>query len=185
VTRIYTRTGDDGTTGLIGGKRVPKDALRIEAYGAADELNSLLGLVVSCAPSQEVVRVLVRIQDELFTIGAELAAPGKRAGAHQGVSAIGDEAVASLEAEIDRCEAQLQPLKQFILPGGPLPAATLHVARTVARRLERRCISLHRSETLAPALLRYLNRLSDVLFVLARLVSAQSGYTEVHPTFGR
>jgi len=185
VTRIYTRTGDDGTTGLIGGKRVPKDALRIEAYGAADELNSLLGVVVSCAPPQEIVRVLVRIQDELFTIGAELAAPVERAGARQGVSAIGDDAVALLETEIDRCEAQLQPLTQFILPGGPLPAATLHVARTVARRLERRCISLHHSENLAPALLRYLNRLSDLLFVLARLVSARSGYTEVHPGFGR
>lgn len=185
MVRIYTRTGDDGTTGLIGGKRVSKDHLRIEAYGSVDELNALLGVVRSYSPPEPVERILQRIQDDLFTIGAALALP---AGADRNRYKVPDVAAAdvtALERDIDECEQQIEPLGKFILPGGTTAAALLHLARTVARRAERECVSLARAEALDPQILRYLNRLSDLCFVLARLVNRRSGQPEPYPTFGK
>jgi cob(I)alamin adenosyltransferase len=184
VTRIYTRTGDDGTTGLIGGRRVSKDDLRIEAYGSVDELNSVVGLARSHALPGAVEEILARVQDDLFTIGARLATPGSSA-AGPGFAALTADSVVSLERAIDRCEAELPPLRQFVLPGGAPAGALLHMARTVARRAERGCVALARTDSVASEVLSYLNRLSDLLFVLARFVNLKSGIAEVHPTFGR
>ncbi len=185
MARIYTKTGDDGTTGLIGGKRVPKDDLRIQAYGSVDELNSVLGLVRSYAPPAPVEEILRRVQDDLFTIGAHLATPAAAGQIRPLSVTLNDDAVSALEEAIDRCEAGLPPLRQFILPGGTACGALLHLARTVARRAERCCVSLARDEKGASALLSYLNRLSDLLFVLARFVNLEAGAPETHPTFGR
>jgi cob(I)alamin adenosyltransferase len=185
VVKIYTRTGDDGTTGLIGGKRVSKDHLRIEAYGSVDELNALLGVVRSCSPSEPVEKTLRRIQDDLFTIGADLALPAGVDRNRYTVPALTETDVAALERDIDECERQLEPLRKFVLPGGTTAAALLHFARTVARRAERQCVSLASAEAVDPQILRYLNRLSDLCFVLARFVNRQSGQVESHPTFGK
>jgi len=185
VARIYTKTGDDGTTGLIGGKRVPKDHPRIEAYGSVDELNALLGVVRSYPLPDRVEKILLRVQDELFTIGAVLAVPAGVDPEDYKVPAIAEEQIASLEREIDDIEQKLTPLREFILPGGTAAAAFLHLARTVARRAERYCVSLAQAENLDPPVLRYLNRLSDLSFVLARLVNHQHGQSEPHPTFGK
>jgi cob(I)alamin adenosyltransferase len=182
LARIYTRTGDDGTTGLIGGKRVSKDSRHIEACGSLDELNALLGVVRSRALPDRVDTVLGRIQDDLFTIGAALATPE---GAKQRSTGLGDEKVRDLENEIDAFENSLPPLKQFILPGGKGAGAKLHLARAVARRAERHCVSLSRHAQVAPGILRYLNRLSDLCFVLARYVNRRQSVTEQHPTFGK
>jgi len=181
MARIYTRTGDNGTTGLIGGKRVSKDSPRIEACGSLDELNALLGVARSHALPTAVDKVLELVQDRLFTIGAELAAP-------EGVASCSkeliDEEVRGLEKEIDAFETSLKPLKQFILPGGTAAGATLHLARAVARRAERHCVFLSRLERVPPQILRYLNRFSDLCFVLARYVNRQQSIEERHPTFG-
>jgi cob(I)alamin adenosyltransferase len=185
VVRIYTRTGDDGTTGLIGGDRVYKDSLRIDTYGTVDELNSVLGVVLSIGVPKPVQQILSRIQNDLFTIGAALATPGREAQGKYDIPEIQDSDIRVLEAEIDRCEEELPPLSQFILPGGTEAAALLHLARTVARRAERGCVSLARSDWVNPQILRYLNRLSDLCFVLARYVNHAIGATESHPTFGR
>lgn len=185
MTRIYTKTGDDGTTGLIGGKRVSKDALRIEAYGAIDELNAVLG--VACAhPLPERTRgILRRIQDDLFSVGANLAlAAGTEHGSFN-VPYIVEDQITRLEKEIDGCQETLPPLRRFILPGGSVPGALLHHARTVARRAERRCVSLARTEEVNPRIICYLNRLSDLCFVLARFVNQQESKPEDHPTFGK
>ncbi len=184
MTRIYTRTGDDGTTGLIGGGRVSKDDLRIEAYGSVDELNSVLGVVRSYALPGAVEETLARVQDDLFTIGAQLATPGTSA-AGPAFATLTADSVVSLERAIDQCEAELPPLRQFVLPGGAPVGALLHMSRTVARRAERGCVALARTDSVAPEVLSYLNRLSDLLFVLARFVNLKSGIAEVHPTFGR
>ncbi len=181
LTRIYTRTGDDGTTGLIGGERVPKDSPFIEACGSVDELNALLGLVRSHPLPDRVDKVLQRVQDRLFTIGAEFATPE---GVEPKSRGLDDEEVRSLESEIDAFEEDLQPLKQFILPGGATAGAELHLARAVARRAERRCVSLSRLQQINPQILRYLNRLSDLCFVLARYVNWRQSAPELHPTFG-
>ena len=186
MARIYTRTGDDGTTGLIGGKRVSKDDLRIEAYGSVDELNSVLGMVRSYDPPEEVQEILGRVQDDLFTIGAQLATTPDAAGtARPSFAALTADAVRVLEGWIDRCQGELPPLGQFILPGGIVPGALLHLARTVARRSERCCVRLAHADAVAPGVLSYLNRLSDLLFVLARFVNARARAPEAHPTFGR
>lgn len=185
MVRIYTRTGDDGTTGLIGGKRVSKDHLRIEAYGSVDELNALLGVVQSYSLPKRVERILQRIQDDLFTIGADLAVPAGVDRNDYKVPGVADADITALESEIDACEQRLEPLRKFILPGGTTAAALLHLARTVARRAERHCVSLTRAENVDPQILRYLNRLSDLCFVLARFVNRQSGQPESHPTFGK
>jgi cob(I)alamin adenosyltransferase len=185
VVRIYTRTGDDGTTGLIGGDRVYKDSLRIDTYGTVDELNSLLGVVLSIGAPEPVRKVLSRVQDDLFTIGAALATPGREDHQKYKIPAVQDSDIRVLEAEIDRCEEELPPLSQFILPGGAQAAALLQLARAVARRAERGCVALARSAWVDPQILCYLNRLSDLCFVLARYVNHGSGIAESHPTFGR
>jgi cob(I)alamin adenosyltransferase len=185
MARIYTKTGDDGTTGLIGGHRVPKDSVRIEAYGCIDELNAVLG--AACAlPMPDRARAAVhRVQDDLFTLGANLALPPGEKQDDWGISPIREEDTRALEREIDACEALLEPLRRFILPGGSPSGAMLHLARTVARRAERRCVALGRMEPVDAEIVRYLNRLSDLCFVLARWVNRESAQGESHPTFGK
>ncbi len=185
MARIYTKTGDDGTTGLIGGKRVPKDAVRVDAYGQVDELNAVLGVVRSYELPRRTEDILNRIQDDLFTVGANLALPQGTDPAEWKIPPIDARDIAILEKEIDECEADLEPLRQFILPGGSAPGALLHLARTIARRAERSCVALSHADTLDPNILRYLNRLSDLCFVLARYVNRHSGFSEYHPTFGK
>ncbi len=182
MARIYTRTGDDGTTGLIGGKRVPKNSPYIEACGSLDELNAMIGVVRSLRLPDKVDRILQLVQDELFTIGAELADPN---GKYRQSPVVGDPEIQRLESEIDALEKDLEPLKKFILPGGSIPGAELHLARAVARRAERQCVTLSQAGKVDPAILRYLNRLSDLCFVLARYVNRQHSMPEAHPTFGK
>jgi len=182
VVRIYTRTGDDGTTGLIGGKRVPKDSPYVEACGSLDELNALIGLARGHGLPESIDRALQSVQDELFTIGAELATPQ---GTKRRSEVIGDKEIQRLENEIDSIEGSLEPLKQFILPGGSLPGAELHLARAVARRAERHCVTLARTEKVDARILKYLNRLSDLCFVMARYVNRLQSMPERHPTFGK
>ena len=180
--KIYTKTGDAGETGLFGGGRTPKDSPRVAAYGEVDELNAALGLARALGPEQFADRLLENIQRDLFTIGAELATPDPdklhKVFAH-GRAAIGDSGVAALEQAIDEQESRLEPLKNFILPGGTPQAAALHLSRTVCRRAERAVVAVARHERISPAILRYLNRLSDLLFVLARAVNAQAGRPDV------
>jgi cob(I)alamin adenosyltransferase len=179
VARIYTRTGDDGTTGLAGGQRVSKDSPLIEAGGSLDELNALIGVVRSCELPGDVDRVLQRIQNDLFTIGAQIATPE---GSNIKVQGICDEEIENLEHEIDALEDRLPPLRQFILPGGSSTAAALHLARTVARRAERRCVTLSRSAKIDPRVLCYLNRLSDLCFLLARHANQYKSVPALHPS---
>ena len=175
---IYTKTGDEGTTGLLGSGRVRKDALRIEAFGTVDELNAALGVVRSQPLDPESDAFLARVQDELFVVGSALADPDPN-GRFQ--AAITSDHVTALEQQIDRMESQLPGLTAFILPGGTPAAAQLHFARTVCRRAERLVVSLgqHPGEHVAPTLLVYLNRLSDTLFVVARLVNHREGVADV------
>ena len=175
---IYTRAGDSGETGLLGGRRVGKDAPRIETYGTVDELNSLLGLARAEPLPEDVERVLGRLQGELFEVGAELATPDPDA---HGNRTIGPKHVQAIEADIDRFQSTLAPLEHFVLPTGTRAAATLHVARAVCRRAERRLVAAIRQseEEISPVLVAYLNRLGDLLFVLARSVNAQAGRPEV------
>jgi cob(I)alamin adenosyltransferase len=172
LTRIYTRTGDDGTTGLGDGTRVAKDHVRVEAYGTVDELNSTIGLVLAIESlPPEVREVLVEVQHDLFDLGGELCMPGYQA--------IDPDFVTRLEDTLDRFNADLPPLKDFILPGGGPAAAACHLARTVCRRAERRVLSLAASEEVGADGLRYLNRLADLLFVLARVLARHEQGTEV------
>ncbi len=178
--KIYTKTGDEGTTGLFGGRRVSKDAPRIEAYGDVDELNTHIGFVRSLAeiPS-DIDNLLARIQRELFVLGADLATPDDKERKNLEIPRVTSEFVACLEEDIDRFEAELPPLKSFILPGGGPTGSALHVARTVCRRSERRVVSLREQDrAVSSETLIYLNRLSDLLFVLARVVNHRSGQTE-------
>jgi cob(I)alamin adenosyltransferase len=172
LSKIYTRTGDDGSTGLGDGSRVAKDSLRVEAYGTVDEANSAVGVVLgSDGLPAEMRRCLIEVQHDLFDLGGELCIPG-----HVMISAAH---IDRLEKELDGFNEALPPLKEFILPGGGPAAAACHLARTVCRRAERRCWSLAREETVAPEALKYLNRLSDLLFVLARVLARQSEGGEV------
>ncbi len=177
LTRIYTRTGDDGSTGLGDGTRVSKDHGRIESMGDVDELNSVIGLLCTEVLPPAIHRLLTRIQHDLFDLGAELCIPG-----HQ---VIPEARVGELEEEIDRFNNELQPLKEFILPGGSKAAALCHMARTVCRRAERRLVMLHADQPLAPTPMHYLNRLSDLLFVLARYLNREAGVPDVlwHPGY--
>jgi cob(I)alamin adenosyltransferase len=183
--KIYTRAGDSGETGLYGGARVQKDAERVEAYGTIDELNAHLGLAVarltSDALMSDVVTLLTRIQSQLFDIGAELATPPDRAQSKLTgrITVTDSRRVEALEIAIDTFETRLQPLKTFILPGGSEAAAALHIARTVARRAERRVVTLSRGEPVNPEILKYLNRLSDLLFVVARAANLAVGIKDV------
>jgi len=175
---IYTRAGDSGETALFGGRRVSKDVPRLEACGTIDELNCGLGLARAEPLPEDVERVLGRIQAELFEVGAELAAPDRE---DRGERTVGPAHVRAIEADIDRIEASLTPLEHFILPAGTRAAATLHGARAVCRRAERRLVAASRQsdEAIPPVLLAYLNRLGDLLFVLARSVNAQAGRPDV------
>lgn len=176
--KIYTRRGDRGETDLFGGERVGKDALRVEAYGAVDELNASLG-VASAASRQADVRNLVEdLQATLFSLGSYLATPEASHRAKAGIPEPSDSDVEGLEKQIDALEAELPPLARFILPGGSAPAAAFQLARTICRRAERRAVALHRDEPLSEALLRYLNRLSDLLFVLGRIENRREGVRE-------
>ncbi len=177
--KIYTRRGDGGETDLFGAARVSKDDARVEAYGAVDELLAALGLAAAESAQADVCALVGEIQRALFGLGSYLATPDAQRRAKTGIAPPEDAAVAALEAAIDRCEGELEPLKRFILPGGTRAAASLHHARTVCRRAERRCVSLHRQEALAASALRYLNRLSDLLFVLARVENKRAGVPDV------
>jgi cob(I)alamin adenosyltransferase len=172
--KIYTRTGDTGDTSLFGGARVRKDDARIEAYGTVDELNSFLGVARAGWPSSSVDGQLHLIQSDLFDIGAHLASPGTSRFAGPDPAR-----VASLEQAIDAMESELAPLKTFILPGGSLAAAQLHVARTVCRRAERLVVALRDEDEATKASIRYLNRLSDFLFVAARFANQKQGVADV------
>lgn len=179
--RIYTKSGDAGETGLFGGPRVPKDDARVEAYGTVDELNSQLGAARALLQDAELDALLAGVQNELFDLGADLATP-LPAGpppARLAVPRVAPEQTQALEQAIDRLEQELPPLRQFILPAGTPAAAALHVARAVCRRAERRTVALARAEEINPEAVRYLNRLSDLLFVLARLANARAGAADV------
>ena len=173
--KIYTKTGDAGETALRGGRRVPKDDARVAAYGAVDELNAAIGFAGALDPPSFESPLLEAIQRDLFAIGAELAAPEPAQHAKAQAAPIGATEVGALERAIDRTEDRLKPLAQFILPGGGPKAAALHVARTVCRRAEREVVGLGRQTPVPPAILQYLNRLSDLLFVLARAANLAAG----------
>ncbi|HBY96254.1 MAG: cob(I)yrinic acid a,c-diamide adenosyltransferase [Ardenticatenaceae bacterium] len=177
--RIYTRTGDEGMTGLFGGRRVGKDSVRIEACGAVDECNTTLGIVRTLLDDPELAERLAWIQSDLFVVGADVATlemPGKTAATR--VPRVQPEDVTRLERWIDEAEVELEPLRTFILPGGTAAAAHLHFARTVCRRAERRVVALGGLEAINPQVVRYLNRLSDFLFVSARLANRRAGIVE-------
>jgi cob(I)alamin adenosyltransferase len=178
--KLYTRGGDAGETSLFGGARVRKDDPRIWAYGEVDELNAALGLAVADLPDDATRERLRRVQSELFDIGAELATPDLDTNASRGrsVPRVEQDQVDALERWIDELDAEVAPLTTFILPGGCRPAATLHLARTICRRAERRVVEFGASVELSPTLVRYLNRLSDLLFALARAVNARAGIAE-------
>jgi len=172
LSKIYTRTGDDGTTGLGDGSRVAKDGPRVDAYGCVDEANSAIGVVLAVpAIPGDIAELLTRIQHELFDLGGELCIPGHRA--------IDASQVLALEQALDAFNEGLPPLKEFILPGGGPAAAACHLARAICRRAERRAWTLARVETVAPEPLQYLNRLSDLLFVLARVLARHESGSEV------
>jgi cob(I)alamin adenosyltransferase len=167
LSKIYTRTGDDGSTGLGDGTRTAKESLRVEAYGTVDETNCALGVLLAHELPDGVRRCLTRVQHELFELGGELCIPGHRA--------ITEAMVARLEQDLDGFNEELPPLKEFVLPGGGAAAAACHVARAVCRRAERRCWSLERLESGGAAALKYLNRLSDLLFVIGRVLARLHG----------
>lgn len=177
--RIYTRTGDKGKTSLVGGLRVSKDALRIEAYGTVDELNALLGIAAASSREKTLRKILTRLQNELFIVGADLATPDAREERRHRVPRIGASHAKALESIIDSLDSKLPPLSYFILPGGDRLAAELHLARAVCRRAERVAVRLSRSEEVNPHIVGYLNRLSDLLFVLARWVNCKRRRREV------
>jgi cob(I)alamin adenosyltransferase len=188
ITRVYTRTGDRGETSLVGGKRVPKDSPRIVAYGAVDELNAVVGLarvfneeqIDAAAPAEAPRRrldaILRKIQNQLFDLGSELATPPDAV--YEGMFRMGEGEVTELESIMDDCQKDLEPLKSFILPGGGRVHGFLHQARTVCRRAERDLLALSRAEPVSEWTLRYLNRLSDLFFVLGRWAGKQAGERE-------
>jgi cob(I)alamin adenosyltransferase len=178
--KIYTKTGDGGKTGLFGGGRVGKDHPRVEAYGDVDELNAALGFARAVEALPQIDEMLVPIQRDLFAIGALLATPDReKMRQHLEKARVDDERVAELERAIDEADRELEPLRAFVLPGGTAKAAALHVARTVCRRAERRVVRLQLDEELPAVVLVYLNRLSDLLFTLARLANRRADTGEV------
>ncbi len=182
ITRVYTRTGDRGETALVGGRRIPKDSLRIVAYGTIDELNAVLGVVRALASREtsaaaaRLLDILKRLQNELFDLGSELATPADAE--YEGMWRVSEAEVRDLEHTIDECQKDLEPLKSFVLPGGGMLGAFLHQARTVCRRAEIEILRLSRVESVSPLALGYVNRLSDLLFVLARWTAKQAGEDE-------
>ncbi len=172
LSKIYTRTGDDGTTGLGDGSRTPKDSPRVNAYGTTDELNCVIGMVLASPDVSDTVHeALTQVQHDLFDLGGELCIPG--------MEMVHDADVERLEKTLDSFNAELPALKEFILPGGGMAAAQCHLARTVCRRAERAVVTLAREETVRPQVTHYLNRLSDLLFVIARVLARASGHGEV------
>ena len=172
LTKIYTRTGDDGTTGLGDGSRTVKEGVRIAAIGNVDELNSAIGRVLADAIPDLVRTLLVQVQHDLFDLGAELSLPGQ--------TRVGDDHVVRLEQNLDAFNRDLPPLKEFILPGGTVPAADAHLARAVCRRAERSLVALAKSEAVGDMARKYVNRLSDLLFVLARVLNRAGGRDDVY-----
>ncbi len=172
LSKIYTRTGDDGTTGLGDGSRTPKDSARVEAYGTVDEANSAIGVVLACdSVPADIRRCLTEVQHDLFELGGELCIPGH--------SAVTDDFIARLESDLDALNSDLPSLKEFILPGGGQAAAACHLARTIVRRAERRAYTLGNQEDIRPEVLKYLNRLSDLLFVASRVLARVESGKEV------
>jgi cob(I)alamin adenosyltransferase len=178
ITRVYTKTGDGGETSLVDGSRVGKDALRVSSFGDVDELNSILGLARSWNEEPEINEILEQLQNDLFTVGADLATPMGMA-----VPRVDEERVVRLEGIIDRLLEELEPLKEFILPSGTQVGAGLHLARSVARRAERLVVALSRNEETNPQVVIYLNRISDLLFVLARVANKRAGVKETPAVF--
>lgn len=171
LSKIYTRTGDDGTTGLADGSRIAKDSLRVEAFGDIDELNSHIGLLLAEDLPDNIRMLMTGIQHDLFDLGGEVSIPGRKA--------LTEDYVTRLETQLDALNTDLQPLKEFILPGGCTAAAVCHVARTVCRRAERRLVTLTHEENISTPTLHYLNRLSDLLFVVARYLNQQAKVVDV------
>ena len=178
--KIYTKKGDEGQTSLYRGGKVSKDSRRVKAYGAVDELSSFMGLAITYDLSAQVADALLRVQNDLFIIGADLATPEASVKSGDRVSRLEQNAEMFLEEAIDLMEADLPELKNFILPGGTRAAATLHTARSVCRRAEREVVTIAQEEEVNPAVLRYLNRLSDYLFVAARWVNWKEGEGDVN-----
>ncbi len=176
--KIYTKTGDQGTTALFGGQRINKDADLIQVVGEIDELNACLGLVASTTENELINQIVQRLQHELFNLGAELATPMTQL--HKLESVADSELVFRLEVDIDNLESQLPTIRRFILPGGVSTASALHMARTICRRCERQAVSLNREQPISLFILQYLNRLSDLLFVLARQANAVAGCSDVY-----
>lgn len=171
LSKIYTRTGDDGTTGLGDGSRVAKDSARVCAYGTVDEANSAIGLVLATELADDIRDLLTTVQHQMFDLGGELCIPGH--------AAINDDDITALERHLDRYNEALPPLKDFILPGGGEAAARCHLARTIVRRAERETVTLAHHDSVRPEAIRYLNRLSDLLFVLSRVLARADGHGEV------
>jgi cob(I)alamin adenosyltransferase len=178
ITRVYTRTGDDGTTGLGGGQRVAKDSTRIESYGTVDELSSAIGVAVALGLDQRLAETLARVQNDLFNLGSDLCILEEDK-ARMPVPVVEERHVDALERLMDDLSRELTPLANFILPGGTPGAAQLHVARTICRRAERLIVTLAREEAVGPQVVRYLNRLSDALFVMARYENLKRGAPDV------
>jgi cob(I)alamin adenosyltransferase len=182
--KIYTKTGDNGTTGLFGGTRVPKHHLRIESYGTVDELNSYIGLVKDQAIDNDTKTTLIKIQNDLFTLGSMMATPSEKETLKNGeqrlnIPEVDTKSVTYLEKEIDKMNEKLPKMTHFILPGGHTTVSFCHIARCVCRRAERLSVSLHQQEGINPIILTYLNRLSDFLFMLARKLSKDLSVQEV------
>jgi len=171
LSKIYTKTGDDGTTGLGDGSRVSKDSARVSAYGTVDEANSAIGVLLATDIPHDVRELLITVQHQMFDLGGELCIPGH--------AAIQDADIERLEQHLDHYNDPLPPLKDFILPGGGEAAARCHLARTIVRRAERECVTLSHHDAVRPQTIRYLNRLSDLLFVLARVLARHHGHGEI------
>lgn len=171
LTRIYTKTGDHGNTGLGDGSRVEKDHIRVEAFGTVDELNAAIGLLLSDEIPEDIAEILTQVQHDLFDLGGELCIPGH--------ALLKDERVEALERSLDFLNAELPALEEFILPGGTRSSAICHLTRTICRRAERRIVTLARKEQIGAVPIRYLNRLSDLLFVIARFLNKSSGQADV------
>jgi cob(I)alamin adenosyltransferase len=180
ISRVYTKTGDGGETSLVGGKRVSKASLRVDAYGDVDELNCVLGAARANLNDAEIDDVLSLLQNDLFTLGADLASPTEIE-----VPRISDEFISTLEELSDKFLQELEPLQEFILPGGAKAGATLHLARTVARRSERKVVALTFEEEVNAKTIVYLNRMSDLLFILARVVNKRAGMPEKMTDFSK
>ena len=172
--KIYTKTGDKGETGLLGGERVTKDSLRLNAYGTIDELNAFIGLTITEVKSDEVKNVLVEIQNKLFSVGSDLAAPENAKSEKLGVKRTPENFVSETEKSIDYFESKLDQLKNFILPGGTKSAALLHICRTITRRAEREIVALKNTVPLSDNILTFINRISDLFFVLSRFENKYS-----------